>query len=218
MNNLCVIPARKNSKRLPEKNKIYVNSELNINRLVRIAEETGLFYEIIVYTDDEEIYEEAKNAVMRNKVEANQTMAEMVDEIKDLYSHADTIMILYATALFVEGYHLKLAYAELEKWDCVIPITQTHSIAHVVNANMDTGKVTPFNMKTKDINVSGPTYKHAGQWWLIRRSAATRRSIFPENTGHMLYWEAVDIDYYKDLEMAKLLLPKLNIDYYPDYS
>ncbi len=48
---ICIIPARGDSKRLPGKNIRALDGELIINRVIKIAKDSGLFEMIIVSTD-----------------------------------------------------------------------------------------------------------------------------------------------------------------------
>lgn len=51
----CIIPARGGSKRLPGKNLRKLDGEFIINRVIRTAEESGIFDNIIVSTDSKQI-------------------------------------------------------------------------------------------------------------------------------------------------------------------
>lgn len=52
---ICIIPARGGSKRLPGKNLRKLDGEFIINRVIRIAEESEIFDNIIVSTDSKQI-------------------------------------------------------------------------------------------------------------------------------------------------------------------
>uniref|UniRef100_A0A6H1ZUP9 Putative cytidylyltransferase n=1 Tax=viral metagenome TaxID=1070528 RepID=A0A6H1ZUP9_9ZZZZ len=54
---LCFIPARKHSKRLPNKNKLLLAGKPLVQHAIDVAKESGVFGEIVVSSDDEEILE-----------------------------------------------------------------------------------------------------------------------------------------------------------------
>ena len=60
MRNLCIIPARGGSKRIPRKNvKLFLGKPM-LAYSIETATKSGLFNEIMVSTDDEEIAEVAR--------------------------------------------------------------------------------------------------------------------------------------------------------------
>ena len=62
MQPLCVIPARRGSKRLPQKNILPLCGEPMLNYSVRAAIESGIFDYVYIYTEDDEIGEIAVRA------------------------------------------------------------------------------------------------------------------------------------------------------------
>ena len=54
----CVIPARKGSKRLPNKNKLLLDGKTMVRHAVEAAGNSGVFSKIVVSSDDEDILEE----------------------------------------------------------------------------------------------------------------------------------------------------------------
>ncbi len=54
----CIIPARKGSKRLKNKNKLLIDGKTMVRRAVETAGESGVFSRILVTSDDEDILEE----------------------------------------------------------------------------------------------------------------------------------------------------------------
>lgn len=60
MKNLCIIPARGGSKRIPRKNVKPFLGKPMLSYPIEVALETGLFDEVMVSTDDEEIAKIAK--------------------------------------------------------------------------------------------------------------------------------------------------------------
>ena len=65
---ICIIPARGGSKRLPGKNIRALDGEPIINRVVKIAHDTGLFELVIVSTDSQQIADMVHGAVIHRRV------------------------------------------------------------------------------------------------------------------------------------------------------
>lgn len=91
-NNLCIIPARGGSKRIPRKNIRDFLGKPIIAYSIEVALESGLFEEVMVSTDDQEIAEIAKKygakiPFMRSKETANDfaTLADVIDEVLEAY-------------------------------------------------------------------------------------------------------------------------------------
>src|SRR5690606_667693 len=115
-NNLCIIPARGGSKRIPRKNiKDFLGKPI-IAYSIEVALESGLFSEVMVSTDDEEIADVAelygaKVPFMRTKLAANDfaTTMDVINEVVKQYQARlytfDEVCCIYATAPFVTERH-----------------------------------------------------------------------------------------------------------------
>lgn len=137
MNNLCIIPARGGSKRIPRKNiKVFLGKPI-IAYSVEAALKSGLFDEVMVSTDDEEIAEVAKQygakvPFMRSAETASDlaTTADVLKEViakyKDLGLEFDNFCCFYATAPLVQSNDIISAFERLQSSDftCVYPVVQ----------------------------------------------------------------------------------------------
>ena len=121
MKNLCVIPARGGSKRIPRKNiKPFMGKPI-VAYSIDAALRSGLFEEVMVSTDDEEIAMIAREhgaqvPFMRDAETANDyaSTADVILEVLDMYEKRgrvfDTICCVYSTAPFVTPARLSEAY------------------------------------------------------------------------------------------------------------
>ena len=137
MKNLCIIPARGGSKRIPRKNiKEFLGKPI-ITYSIETALETGLFGEVMVSTDDTEIAEVAqrygaKVPFMRSAETANdfastaEVLKEVVDKYKELGRDFDNFCCFYATAPLVQSNDVVAAFERLQQSDftCVYPVVQ----------------------------------------------------------------------------------------------
>lgn len=119
--NLCIIPARGGSKRIPRKNiKEFLGKPI-IAYSIEAAKESGLFDEIIVSTDDEEIAEIARQfganvPFMRTPNTSNDfattadVLAEVINKYKELGYTFDNFCCVYATAPMISAADIRSAY------------------------------------------------------------------------------------------------------------
>ena len=137
MKNLCIIPARGGSKRIPRKNiKEFLGKPI-IAFSIETAIETGLFDEVMVSTDDEEIAEVAKQygakvPFMRSAETASDfastadVLKEVIANYKELGQEFDNFCCFYATAPLVQSKDVTSAFERLQQSDfsCVYPVVQ----------------------------------------------------------------------------------------------
>ncbi len=137
MKNLCIIPARSGSKRIPRKNiKEFLGKPI-IAYSIETALETGLFDEVMVSTDDMEIAEVAKQygakvPFMRSAETASDfastadVLKEVIANYKELGKEFDNFCCFYATAPLVQSKDVTSAFERLQQSDftCVYPVVQ----------------------------------------------------------------------------------------------
>lgn len=136
MKNLCIIPARGGSKRIPRKNiKDFLGKPI-IAYSIEAALESGVFDEVMVSTDDPEIVEVAKKygasvPFLRSEQTANDyaTTADVIFEVLEKYRSQgkvfDNVACLYATAPFVTDKKLQEAAEILASGECDSAFTCT---------------------------------------------------------------------------------------------
>jgi N-acylneuraminate cytidylyltransferase len=137
MKNLCIIPARGGSKRIPRKNiKEFLGKPI-IAYSIETALRTGLFDEVMVSTDDMEIAEVAKKfgakVPFMRSAEAASDFASTADVLKEvlckyneLGHEFDNFCCFYATAPLVQRKDVESAFERLQQSDftCVYPVVQ----------------------------------------------------------------------------------------------
>ncbi len=137
MKNLCIIPARGGSKRIPRKNVKPFLGKPMLAYSIETAYKSGLFDEVMVSTDDEEIADvamqyNAKVPFMRSSETANDfaTTADVLKEVLLNYNKMgkefDNFCCFYATAPLVQCKDIISAYERLLKSDFTIvyPVVQ----------------------------------------------------------------------------------------------
>jgi N-acylneuraminate cytidylyltransferase len=135
MKNLCIIPARGGSKRIPRKNVKPFMGKPIISYSIENAKATGLFNEIMVSTDDSEIVEIAKQygasvPFLRSEKTANDyaTLADVLQEVLECYSKEgksfDNMCCILATCPMVKSESIIDAYKMLvqSKFTTICPM------------------------------------------------------------------------------------------------
>ena len=137
MKNLCIIPARGGSKRIPRKNvKLFLGKPM-LAYSIEAALKSCLFDEVMVSTDDEEIADVAsrygaKVPFMRSAETASDyaTTADVLKEVINKYKmqgrEFDNFCCFYATAPMVQSKDVVAAFERLQQSDftCVYPVVQ----------------------------------------------------------------------------------------------
>lgn len=137
MKNLCIIPARGGSKRIPRKNiKPFMGKPI-IAYSIEAALKSGLFDEVMVSTDDAEFAEVARRfgatvPFLRSEKTANDYagLTDVIDEVvatyKDRGALFDNYCCLLSTAPFVNSDLLKESYELFveKKFDTLRPIVR----------------------------------------------------------------------------------------------
>ncbi|MBO2524419.1 MAG: pseudaminic acid cytidylyltransferase [Bacteroidetes bacterium] len=137
MKNLCIIPARGGSKRIPRKNIKPFHGKPIIAYSIEAALKTCLFDEVMVSTDDEEIAEVAKQygakvPFMRSAETANDfavtadVLKEVVGKYQSLGQEFDNFCCVYATAPLISPSDIQSAFQLLQQsnFTTVYPVVE----------------------------------------------------------------------------------------------
>jgi pseudaminic acid CMP-transferase len=190
---IAVIPARGGSKRIPRKNIKPFCGKPMIAYSIEAAIRAGIFDEIIVSTDDEEIADIAKNAgasvpFMRPKELSDDytaTGAVVEHAIKFLQARGDRIKFvctIYATAPLIDEFYIKLGLEKLRAsnaknaFSCTsmpFPIWRTFKIAKDGRCEMFWRE--NFAKRSQDLEEA---YQDAGQFYWTNLDASSSDEIF----------------------------------------
>ena len=176
--NICIIPARGGSKRIPKKNiKDFLGKPI-IAYSIEMALETGLFEEVMVSTDDLEIADiamsyGAKVPFMRSKETSDDyaTTIAVIKEVLQMYKingkEFDTVCCLYSTAALANSIDISEGYELLKVADVVFPVTE-YSFPPMRSLRVnETGFAEfryPEHMSTRSQDLE-PWFHDAGQWY-----------------------------------------------------
>ncbi|MBK5931284.1 pseudaminic acid cytidylyltransferase [Halochromatium salexigens] len=226
--NLCVIPARGGSKRIPRKNIRDFCGKPMIAWSIIAAQQTGLFEHIIVSTDDDEIaaVAEAQGAEVpfRRPAELSDdhagttaVIAHAVRWAQDAGWTLDAVCCLYATAPFVRAVDLRAGLQHLQAGQWAYCFTATTFASPIFRSfrQADDGGVEMFfpehfSKRSQDL----PEALHdAAQFYWGRPNAWTQElKIFDRHSIPLILprWRVQDIDTTDDWHRAELLQEILN--------
>jgi pseudaminic acid cytidylyltransferase len=221
MNNLCIIPARGGSKRIPRKNIRDFLGKPIIAYSIEAALDSALFKDVIVSTDDEEIASiaikyGAKVPFIRSKRNSDDfattvdVLLEVLEEYKKLSIEFDICCCIYPTAPFTNMIKLKEAYHRLlnENLDSVFPVIP-FSYPIQRSFKLQKGKISFLypefeKVRSQDLDVA---FHDAGQYYFFRpETLLESKTIFTNNTGGIIIneCEAQDIDNETDWKIAEI--------------
>ena len=221
MSRVCIITARGGSKRIPKKNiKDFLGKPIIVYS-IEAALESGMFDEVMVSTDSEEIAEiarkyGAKVPFLRSSENSNDHAGtrEVCKEVLDAYEKEgkifDLFACIYPTAPFITGEKLKKAVETLEASDAysLVPVVRFSFPPQrgvvIKDGYMEFMHPEFAQARSQDLE---PVYHDCGQFYILKTkpfleefTLVTSRTIpfvLPEE-------EVQDIDNYSDWVLAEM--------------
>jgi N-acylneuraminate cytidylyltransferase len=228
MNNIAIIPARGGSKRIPRKNIKEFCGKPMISWSINIAKNSGLFKEVIVSSDDEEIIELAKKDGASAPFKRPSSISDDFSTTHDVISHAvdyldqssyqfDFACCIYACAPFIQIQDLHEGLNVIKQNDNFYsyPITEyPHPISRALEVSSD-NKIKLLEgdneqRRTQDCSLA---YHDAGQfYWGSKDTWLSVHKIHSNAFGIPIpSWRAVDIDSPEDWKRAEITFNTLNL-------
>lgn len=216
MSNLCVIPARGGSKRIPRKNIKNFCGKPIIAYSIEAALQSNCFDKVIVSTDDQEIADIAiqygAEVPFFRSIEASNdyaTLSDVVEEVKREYAKEcrffDFISLILPTAPFITTTYLKKSYEILKDKDIdsVRPVVRfsypiqrayrknSNGLIEMMNANF-------LNARSQDLESA---FHDAGMFYTMRWS----KGLMGQNkyAFEVSSMQTHDIDSLEDWDVAE---------------
>lgn len=222
MNCLAIITARGGSKRIPKKNIKEFCGKPIIAYSIEAALQSGIFDEVMVSTDSEEIARIAKEygasvPFMRSEKNSNDfattndVLCEVVKEYKKLGQVFDTICCIYPTAPFVTEKKLQDAYEILMSSgvEQVVPVVRFSfppQRCFVIDSDDSLKYKWPENQNKRSQDLE-PFYHDAGQFYFFNaRIFYDSKSAMERNVKALVLsdLEVQDIDNMEDWQIAEM--------------
>jgi len=220
MSTIAIIPARGGSKRIPRKNiRPFLGNPI-IAYAIEAAQQSGLFSDVMVSTDDVEIADTARQygasvPFLRSDKCADDfaTTSDVLLEVLTRYQQQgqtfDFACCLYPTAPFVTSDLLRQAFSTLADgyFDTIYPV-QPFSFPIQRAVRLADGRVQwlhPEHALTRSQDLE-PTYHDAGQFYLFNVGAFQRSlRLITDNSGGVVISQmaAHDIDTEEDWRVAE---------------
>ena len=221
MKNIAIIPARGGSKRIKDKNIKDFYGKPAITYAIDVALKSGLFQEIMVSTDSNQIAQislecGAKIPFMRSKQNSSDfatttdVLLEVIGQYQQKNLQFDNICCIYPCSMLIKPLHLQESFKLLQDKNTsnITPICKysppTKWQLEIKNSKLAFLDDSFQNTRSQDIKDS---YYDAGQfYWLKTKDFLKEKSMWQKNTTpyfiNPIYCQ--DIDDLDDWEMAKL--------------
>ncbi len=222
MSNLCIIPARGGSKRIPRKNiKDFLGKPI-IAYSIETALQSGLFDEVMVSTDDEEIAQVAKEygakvPFMRSRENADDfatttdVLLEVIAKYENIVKNFEYACCIYPTAPLIKAEKLEMGLDKLQNghFSTVFPSVEfSYPIWRGLKrtSNEEFKMVWPENLNKRSQDLE-KVYHDAGQWyWFSVEAFKKEQKLFGINTSCIVLeaTQVQDIDNVVDWKLAEL--------------
>ncbi|NPA65646.1 MAG: pseudaminic acid cytidylyltransferase [Epsilonproteobacteria bacterium] len=215
--NLCVIPARGGSKRIPKKNiKEFCGKPL-ITYSIEVALKSKLFDKIVISTDDETI---AQVASVYNDVEVQIRPKELSDDYTgtmDVFEYVleqnpgfDYACMIYATAPFLQEKYLKEGYEKLKNSNACFSFSATSFSFPIQRAfKLKDGRCEMFekenfSKRSQDLDEA---YHDAGQFYWQKVGCQSKDVLFGKDSIPIILprYLVQDIDTMEDFTRAEYM-------------
>ena len=225
--NLAIIPARGGSKRIPRKNiKDFLGKPV-ISYAIENALNTGLFDQVIVSTDDEEIAGIAKKygasvpffrsaETSGDQATTSEVLLEVMEEFKNRGQTYNYGCCIYPTAVFASTRLIRKGFDLISEYGAqsVFPVVEySHPIGRAYKIeNGKAGMIWPENLnkRTQDMEKA---YHDAGQfYWYTCDILINTGKLISENANTIILEQNVvhDIDNEADWKIAEIKYRLLN--------
>lgn len=223
---LAMITARGGSKRIPRKNVKEFCGKPILLYSIEAALNSGVFDEVMVSTDDEEIARLARQAgasvpFMRSEVTANdyastdEVIMEVLREYEKIGQHFESFCCIYPTAPFITSSRLREAMQLLETADSVMPVvpfSYPPQRGLIVNEEGFVERQYPQYATTRSQDLE-KVYHDCGQFYacktipFMEAKTTDVEKLVPLVLSEM---EVQDIDTLEDWELAEIKYKRIN--------
>lgn len=214
MNNIAVIPARKGSKGLKNKNLLKIDNKTLIERTIEFAIESKMFSRIILTTDYENINNNIEYRKRPEKLtKENTTMVEVINDVIENcnINKEDNIILLQPTSPFRNKKDLKKVIEQLRFFESSITVKEVEINTELIFSSKNKNELKTKNIDNKKTNRQFNEIKYIpnGNIFGIRvRDFIVNNSFYGKTIGYVEQFGKYNIDINKkdDLLLAKLYI------------
>jgi pseudaminic acid cytidylyltransferase len=224
---IAIIPARGGSKRIPRKNIKVFHGRPVISYAIKAAQESGLFEEVYVSTDDDEIAEIAMSfgaqvpwIRSRNLADdhtgTTKVIQDAVVRLDKTLSELENVCCIYPATPMLKPEYLQEGLRILNdgKWDYVVTVSRAVAAPErlfLIGENGGINLKYPQHETTRTQDLA-PTFYDAGQfYWGKKSSWVAAKSILSDNSTilELPRESAIDIDTIDDWQYSELMYKSL---------
>lgn len=214
MNNIAVIPARKGSKGLKNKNLLKIDNKTLIERTIEFAIESKMFSRIILTTDYENINNNIEYRKRPEKLtKENTTMVEVINDVIENcnISKEDNVILLQPTSPFRNKKDLKKVIEQLRFFESSITVKEVEINTELIFSSKNKNELKTKNIDNKKTNRQFNEIKYIpnGNLFGIRvRDFIVNNSFYGKTIGYVEQFGKYNIDINKkeDSLLAKLYI------------
>lgn len=227
MSIVAIITARGGSKRIPKKNIKYFMGKPMLAYAIEAAKDSGIFDEIMISTDSEEIADVARKygaeiPFMRSERTSNDfattydVLEEVIAEYRKNSKKFDAVCCIYPCVPFLTSKTLKESYSKFLEgdFDALQPVC-TYPAPIEWAMRLKNGQLIPdsperLTIRSQDLQQA---YFDAGMFYFCKTDVLlTEKTLVPKNTaGYVIdESECQDIDTPDDWKMAEMKYKLLN--------
>ncbi|XP_055386224.1 N-acylneuraminate cytidylyltransferase [Condylostylus longicornis] len=219
----ALILARGGSKGIPRKNLQKLNGVTLLERTIKIIQETNLFTEIWVSTEDKEINETAQKigALSHTRpkylAEDETSSLDAVKEFLNKYKYIKKLALFQCTSPFLRHQYIKDGINKFQNSECVFSVTQSFKLRWQLYDN-ERELVHPINFKLdkrpRRQDWSGEFYEN-GMFYFANRYLILENNSFQSKLCKIVIisqYDGLEIDTLEDLDIAEYLTNKRQTD------
>ena len=214
--NICIIPAKSHSERIPNKNVAEFCGTPVIEYTLEAVRDSGCFDKIVVSTDSDQIGAIASRygaTYFKRGPEAMADDSPMVDAVMEVLQKEskewDTVCMAYACSPFIKASTIRDAYSQHEFHASDVTTAIYRSAEHAEYAMfIQDAKLMHRNPEFKDVNSNTfiDTYQDAGQFYIADTiHLEMSRTLTPANLWGVIVDHGIDIDTPADWQRAEAL-------------
>lgn len=223
---IAMITARGGSKRIPRKNIKEFCGKPILAYSIEAALESGVFDEVMISTEDDEIAEIAQKYGAKFPFKRSQetagdhamtidVMEEIVESYKKIGINPESVCCIYPTAPFITAEKLRKANALFEESnaDAVIPVVRFSfppQRCFILDGDYMKYKWKEYELsRSQDLE---PYYHDAGQFYFLKTDIMlSMHTLVPPKTAPLILdeMEVQDIDNYDDWNIAEIKYKKM---------
>jgi len=208
------IPARKNSKRIPHKNRLKIDNELIVNRVINNLKSSNVIDKIFLSTDDgffnDKIPSDVEIIQRKGKfIDDHSSVIELLswhqkNQLKDF----DIIFQIFTHSILIDGVVIKNALdfsqsSDFERTISIaelpVPVEWTYKMN---NSKLESIFPNGELIRSQDL---GKSFYDAGQFYIYKKSWFNSSNSRSQNGYLLPRFHGVDLDYDEDINDLELL-------------